>query len=432
MPLQSVNPKNKQLIKKFDELSDEQIAQKIALAQKAFESWKEVPFVERQKYMYRVAEILREKKAEYARIITDEVGKTLAASEAEVEKCALTCDYYAQNAEEFLSPEKVETDASNSYIRFDPIGIVLAVMPWNFPFWQVFRFAAPALMAGNVGVLKHASNVQLSAFAMEEVFRLSGFPEGAFINLCIGSAKVEQVIRDPRVKAVTLTGSEKAGASVASIAGQEIKKTVLELGGSDPFIVLADADIDAAVAAAVTTRMQYNAGQSCISAKRFIVEETIAEDFTTKLKAAVEVLAVGDPLDQKTIVGPLANQQGVDEIQRQVNDSARLGAQIVSGGERGDELGYYYQPTIITNCQPGMPVYDEETFGPVFAIITIKDYQEAISVANSSPYGLGATVFSADFDMVQKQIVPRLDSGLVLMPYAGAPSMLILALPFRK
>lgn len=415
MALQSINPKNKQLIKEYIELTDTEIEDRIDQAHQAFESWRNTSFSERSSLMKKAAQVLRDKKSEYAKIITDEVGKTLAASEAEIEKCALTCEYYANNAEAFLKPEIIQTDASASYARFDPIGIVLAVMPWNFPFWQVFRFAAPALIAGNVGILKHASNVQMNGEAIEEIFRLAGFPEGTFINLPIGSAKVEQVIRNPKVKAVTLTGSEKAGEAVASTAGSEIKKTVMELGGSDPFIVLADADIDAAVSAAVTARLQYNAGQSCIAAKRFIVDKKIAEEFTNKLKNVVEALNVGDPYDPETNVGPLTNQQMVDDVEKQVNKSVEMGAKLLCGGKSDKTEGYFYDPVVITNLTFDMPVFNQETFAPVFAIISVESVAEAIKVANMSEYGLGANLFTADTEKAHKEIAPQIDSGAVFI-----------------
>jgi succinate-semialdehyde dehydrogenase/glutarate-semialdehyde dehydrogenase len=415
MALQSINPKNKKLIKSFDELSQKQINQKLDKAERAFEQLRETSFADRKKWMVQAANILRKRKSEFAQIITDEVGKTLAASVAEIEKCAVTCDYYAENAEKFLSPEEIQTDAGKSYARFDPIGIVLAVMPWNFPFWQVFRFAAPALMAGNAGVLKHASNVQMSALAIEEVFAEAGFPAGAFLNLAITSSKVEGVIRDSRVKAVTLTGSEKAGASVASIAGQEIKKTVLELGGSDPFIVLTGADLDSAVEAAVTVRMQYNAGQSCIAAKRFIVEEKIADEFTEKLKQAVAKLKVGDPNEPDTDVGPLTNQQMVDDLQNQIDESVSMGARLLAGGKEKDSPGYYFRPAIITNTSLNMPVCKEETFGPVFAIIKVKDADGAIKVANDSVYGLAASIYAADTEYAQEYIAPKIEAGAIFI-----------------
>ncbi|MFO0781404.1 MAG: NAD-dependent succinate-semialdehyde dehydrogenase [Candidatus Saccharimonadales bacterium] len=414
MALRSINPTTEEVIQEFDELSAEAIEQKLALAQSTFETWRNTSFEERATLMHKAAQNLRDSKAELALVMTREVGKTLTASEAEIEKCALTCDYYADNAATFLSEESVETDAGQSYVRFDPIGVVLAVMPWNFPLWQVFRFAAPALMAGNVGILKHASNVQMSGQAIEKVFVDAGFPEGAFLNLEIGSAKVEAIIRDPRVKAATLTGSEYAGSQVAKVAGEEIKKTVLELGGSDPFIVFADADIDQAVSGAVTGRMQFNAGQSCIAAKRFIVEESIASEFADKLTTAVEELVVGDPESAETSVGPLASKQQLDDIEKQVTASVEAGATLLCGGKRKGGKGYFYEPAVLANVTKGMPVYDEEVFGPALPIISFKTNEEAIAIANDSEYGLGATIFSSDTNKAQN-IARDIDSGAVFI-----------------
>lgn len=415
MALQSINPKNKQLIKTFDELTSEQINKKLDQADKAFDELGKSSFAERKAWMKEAAAVLRKRKQEFAKIITDEVGKTLSASEAEVEKCAAACEYYADNAEDFLSPEQINSDAGESYVLFDPMGVVLAVMPWNFPFWQVFRFAAPALMAGNTGVLKHASNVQLSASAIEEVFAATGFPEGSFLNLAIPSSGVERIIKDPRIKAVTLTGSEKAGSAVASTAGQEIKKTVLELGGSDPFIVLADADIDQATETAVTVRLQYNGGQSCIAAKRFIVEDSIADEFTEKLKKAVDKLIIGDPVDPKTDVGPLVNEQMVNDLDSQIKRSVSMGAKVITGGKIKDSDGYFFKPAIVTDTTLDMPVCDEETFGPLFAIIRVKDSEEAIKVANSSIYGLAASIYTSNVKLAQQHMAPQIQSGAVFI-----------------
>lgn len=414
MALRSINPATEETIEQFDELSASQINQKLAEAQTAFESWRTTPLQQRTELMKQAAVQLRQQKAALAQIITSEVGKTLSASEAEIEKCALTCDYYADNAAKFLTLEQIKTDGSDSYVRFDPIGTVLAVMPWNFPFWQVFRFLAPALTAGNVGLLKHASNVQMSAFAIEKVLLDAGFPSGIFANLAIGSAKVEAIIRDPRVKAVTLTGSEYAGSQVAKTAGEVIKKTVLELGGSDPFIVLADADIEAAAQAAVSARLQFNAGQSCISAKRFIVDATVADAFITKLKANVEQLIVGDPTDPKTDVGPLVSEQILAEIEQQVNQSVEQGATLVCGGKRLSGKGYFYSPAVLTDLKKTMPVWSEEVFGPVLPVVVCKDTEQAIWMANDSPYGLGATIFSADTEAAQK-LAEQIDSGAVFI-----------------
>jgi succinate-semialdehyde dehydrogenase/glutarate-semialdehyde dehydrogenase len=414
MPLISINPANLQTIAETAELSEPEIVAKLDLAEKAFSQWRKTSFAERAELMRKAARYLKDNKERLANIITSEVGKTLPASLAEVEKSALACEYYADNAEKFLASELIVTDASESLVRYDQIGPVLAIMPWNFPFWQVFRFAAPALMAGNVGLLKHASNVQLSAKAIEEVFNASGFPSGAFQNLAIGSAKVESVIRDERIKAVTLTGSEKAGSEVAKVSGQEIKKTVLELGGSDPFIVLADADLDAASQYAVIGRLQSNAGQSCIAAKRFIVEQSVADLFTTKLVEKVRELAVGDPLDSMTAVGPLATTQIMEGVEQQVNESVNQGAEVLVGGKRGETTGNFYLPTVLINVKKGMPVYDEEVFGPVLPVIVVKDAQEAIAVANDSPYGLGATIFSNDVNRA-KQLASEIESGSVFI-----------------
>lgn len=415
MALESINPKNKKLIKKFNELSDEQIDQKINQADAAFKVWRETDFDERSKYLKSIAKELRNQKASLAKIMTDEVGKTLSASEAEIEKCALTCEYYADNGEDFLKPEEVETDASKSYVRFDPLGVILAVMPWNFPFWQVFRFAAPAIMAGNTGVLKHASNVQMSAEAMEKAMLDAGLPEGVFLNLCIGSSKVAQVIENDKVKAVTLTGSEKAGEAVASRSGGQIKKAVMELGGSDPFIVLEDADLDSAVQAAVTARLQFNGGQSCIAAKRFIVAKAVLPEFERKLVETVSQLVVGDPTDSNTHVGPLANQQMVDDVDKQVKESVAKGAKILAGGKPGNTAGYFYPPTIVTNTTFDMPVCNQETFGPVFAIIGVEDTYEAIKVANDSIYGLGSNIFTENVEKAMNDIAPKLEAGAVFI-----------------
>lgn len=414
MALQSINPATEEVIQEFEELSDQQIEQKLAAAQAAFEKWRDVSFEERAKLMKRAAGILREQQAELGKIITSEMGKTISAAKAEVEKCAATCDYYADNAAGFLAREAIGTDASESYARFDPIGVVLAVMPWNFPFWQVFRFAAPALMAGNAGLLKHASNVQLSAQAIEKVFADAGFPAGAFANLEVGSAKVDAIIRDRRIKAVTLTGSEYAGSQVARTAGEVIKKTVLELGGSDPFIVLADADLDQAAKTAAATRLQFNAGQSCISAKRFIVEEAAAAAFTTKLKSEIEKLVVGDPTDPKTDVGPLVNEQAVRDIEKQVRASIDQGATLVCGGERPGHKGYFYTPAILTDIKKTMPVFAEEVFGPVMPIIPVKDAAQAVRVANDSPYGLASTIFSGD-EVKAQELARQIEAGAVFI-----------------
>lgn len=414
MALQSINPATGEVIKDFAELTDEQIEQKLADAHTAFQTWKDTPLEERTNHLRAIARVMREGKAELAAVITGEVGKTLAASEAEVEKSASALDFYADNAADFLAPQTVDSDGSKSYLRYDPIGVVLAVMPWNFPFWQVFRFLAPALAAGNVGVLKHASNVQMSAAAIDDILAKAGVPAGVFQNLAISSSRVEAIIKDSRVRAVTLTGSEYAGSQVAMQAGRELKKTVLELGGSDPFIVLKDADIDHAAKTAVAARLQANVGQSCIAAKRFIVDESIEAEFTEKLVEAVKVLKIGDPTDSSTDVGPLVNQQGIDDIDRQVKESIEAGAKLLAGGEQLEGKGCFYQPTVISGVTSDMPAYKEELFGPVLPIITFKTEDEAIEIANNSAYGLGSTIFTTDTDRAEK-LAARIDAGQVFI-----------------
>ncbi|OGH65236.1 MAG: succinate-semialdehyde dehydrogenase [Candidatus Magasanikbacteria bacterium RIFCSPHIGHO2_01_FULL_41_23] len=421
MPLISINPATGEKISEIPELTSEQIQTKLALGDDTFQKWRETDFAERAAKMKRLAEILRANAQKYGEIMTREMGKPITAARAEVEKCAWVCEYYAENAENFLSPEIAESDASESFVRFDPIGPVLAVMPWNFPFWQVLRFAAPTIMAGNVGLLKHASNVQGCAAAIEESFILAGFAQGIFQNLAIGSGAVETVIRDPRVKAITLTGSEYAGRKVAEIAGDEIKKVVLELGGSDPFIVLTDADVALAAETAATARFQ-NCGQSCIAAKRFIVVENVAEKFIELFKIATEKLIIGDPMNEETQIGPMVNQKSLEEIDRQVQESIKKGARLIIGGKKFEETslpracrgGYFYSPTILADVKIGMPVYDEETFGPVAAVITVRDEAEAIRVANDTPFGLGSSIWTKNLDKA-KQLASHINAGSVFI-----------------
>lgn len=414
MALRSINPATEELIREFKELDDDQIEQIIANAAGAFETWRETSYAQRADCLKRAGRILRDKSAELGKLITLEMGKTLQAATAEVDKCALVCEYYAENGMAFLAPETVQTDAGKSYLRFDPIGVVLAVMPWNFPFWQVFRFAAPALMAGNVGLLKHASNVQLCAEAIEQVLSDAGFPTGTFSNLTIGSAKVDAIIRDPRVRAVTLTGSEYAGSQVAKTAGEMIKKTVLELGGSDPFIVLADADPDESARLALATRLQFNAGQSCISAKRFIVEASIADAFTEKLIEAASELIIGDPMAEDTVVGPLSSEQILRDVEKQVASSVEQGAKLVHGGSRPRETGFFYTPAILTDVTAGMAVYHEEVFGPVLPIIRVRDADEAVRVANDSDYGLAGAICTRDESRAEA-LARRIESGSIFI-----------------
>lgn len=414
MTLRSINPATLEVILETEELAPAQLEEKLAAADGAAAAWKHTTFAKRSVPMKKAAALLRAERESLARIITSEVGKTLAASLAEIEKCASVCDYYADNAERFLQTEIVATEGGGGYVRFEPLGVVLAVMPWNFPLWQVFRFAAPALMAGNAGVLKHASNVQASARAIERVFSEAGFPSGLFSNLAVGSSRVADIIRDPRIKAVTLTGSEKAGSSVASVAGAAIKKTVLELGGSDPFIVLPDADLAKAVSTAVSVRLQSNAGQSCIAAKRFIVHESVVKEFSDMLVGAVGLLRLGDPLAPDTTVGPLANEQMVTDAKRQVAESVARGARVLAGGARPDRKGYFYLPTVLANVQKGMPVYDEEVFAPILPILACADEDDAVRIANDTAYGLSATIFSRDVAHA-KQLAERIESGSVFI-----------------
>lgn len=393
--MKATNPATEELIRDYEEHDAGAVNRYLEEAVATFEQWRKVPFDERSRLMAGAAGILREHRSRYARLMTDEMGKTLASAEAEVDKCAWVCDYYAETAADHLAPENVTTDASRSYVRFDPLGPVLAVMPWNFPLWQVFRFAAPALMAGNVGVLKHASNVPGSALAIEEVFQKAGFPAGAFRTLLIPSRAVEAVIRHPAIQAVTLTGSEPAGMAVASQAGTELKKTVMELGGADPFIVLADADIEDAARNATLGRC-INTGQSCIAAKRFIVEEPAADAFEAAFTREMAALRVGDPLDRDTDIGPLAREDLLDELQDQVDRSVQAGAHLALGGKRLDRKGYFYPPTVLTGVKPGMAAFDEETFGPVAPVIRADDADHAVELANQSTLGLGGSLWTGD------------------------------------
>jgi succinate-semialdehyde dehydrogenase / glutarate-semialdehyde dehydrogenase len=413
MVLISKNPATEEIIKEHSELTNEEIEQKLAVAHDTYLHWRETSFSHRAERLKRAAEILRTDARKYAEIVTREMGKPIKESLAGMEKCAWVCEYYAENAQKFLSPEYIETDARESYVRFDPIGVVLAIMPWNFPFWQVFRFIAPASMAGNVGVLKHASNVQMCAKAIEEIFDRAGFPQGVFQNLCVGSGKVEQIIRDDIVQAVTLTGSEYAGTQVASQAGGEVKHVVLELGGSDPFIILDDSDLDLACLAGAGSRLLNN-GQSCIAAKRFIVVESRLQDFLEKLKLKFESMVIGDPLLESTQIGPLVNEQSLKEIGEQVKRTLESGAKLVTGGERHEGLGYFYKPTIIANVKKGMLAYNEEIFGPVATVISVRDTDEAIQVANDSKFGLGASLWTQNLDLA-KQLVPKIEAGAVFV-----------------
>ena len=414
MSIISVSPATLEVFKEFDELTEVELENKLAKSQATYLEWRKTSFEHRAQLMHKAAEILREQKKELAVLMAQEMGKVLKFGEGEIEKCASVCDYYADNAQSFLSPEIIPTESKESYVRFDSLGPVLAVMPWNFPFWQVLRFAAPALMAGNVGLLKHASNVPRCALAIEDIFVKSGFPDGAFQTLLIGAKRVESIISDERVVAVTLTGSELAGSQVAATAGKALKKSVLELGGSDPFIVLADADLEKAIESAANARLQNNVGQSCIAAKRFIVAESIAADFAAGLVKKFIDLKIGNPLDFDTQVGPLVSLQSLEGIELQVEKSIALGAKLECGGKRVGEVGYFYEPVVLSNVKKGMPVFDEEVFGPVAPVITFKDIDEAIKMANDCQYGLGATIFTRDIELA-KTLAGQIESGAVFI-----------------
>ena len=410
MALVSENPATGETIETYDEMSKDTVAGILDAAHAAHESWRSIAFEDRASLMKRAARVLRERTAEFAELMTMEMGKPIAGARAEAEKCAWVCDYYAEHAQQFLASEPVETDASKSFVAYEPIGVVLAVMPWNFPFWQVFRFAAPALMAGNAGVLKHSSNVMGCALAIEDVFRTAGFPDGLFRSLLIGGRDVASVIEHPRVAAVTLTGSTPAGRAVGSKAGEMLKKSVLELGGSDPYVVLEDAALDEAVTTCVASRL-INSGQSCIAAKRFIVVESIREAFEEKYVALMSSKTMGDPMEENTDVGPQARADLRDELHQQVVDSVDKGARLLLGGEIPDRPGAFYPPTVLTDVKKGMPAYDDELFGPVAAIIEAKNEDDAMDIANDSVFGLGAAVFTQDAARGEAIATKRLQAG---------------------
>jgi succinate-semialdehyde dehydrogenase/glutarate-semialdehyde dehydrogenase len=413
MAIASINPATGETLREFSALSATQIEQKLQLAASVFQTHRRTPFAERSRMMSRAAEILESEKQEFGKLMTTEMGKPLKAAIGEAEKCAWVCRYYAENAERHLADATVETNAKKSFVRFQPLGPVLAVMPWNFPFWQVFRFAAPALMAGNVGLLKHASNVPQCALAIEEIFRRAGFPEGAFQSLLVGSEAVEGILNDPRVVAATLTGSEPAGRSVAGIAGKQIKKTVLELGGSDPFIVMPSADLQAAVTTAVKARTVNN-GQSCIAAKRFIVAAEIYDEFEQRFVSEMQSLRVGDPMDESTEIGPLATPQIVKDLEEQVKKAVAVGARVLTGGKRPDRPGNFYEPTVLVNVDPRSPVSCEEIFGPVAMLFRVANIDEAIRLANATPFGLGSAAWTKDADE-QAKFIEEIDAGCVFI-----------------
>ncbi len=413
MAIATINPTTGETVKTFEELTAAQIESKLQLAAGTFETHRRTPFADRARSMTRAAAILESEKQEFGKLMTLEMGKPLQAAVSEAEKCAWVCRYYAENAERHLADQIVETNAKRSYVKFQPMGPVLAVMPWNFPFWQVFRFAAPALMAGNVGLLKHASNVPQCALAIEEIFRRAGFPEGAFQTLLIGSDKVESILKDQRVVAATLTGSEPAGASVASIAGKQIKKAVLELGGSDPFIVMPSANLADAITTGVKART-INNGQSCIAAKRFIVAAAIYDQFERGFVDQMKSLVVGDPFEQNTDIGPLATPQIVKDLDEQVQKAVASGARVLTGGKRVDRPGNFYEPTVLVDVDPSTPVSCEEIFGPVAMLFRVNSIDEAIHLANATTFGLGSAAWTNDATE-QQQFIDELEAGSVFI-----------------
>jgi succinate-semialdehyde dehydrogenase/glutarate-semialdehyde dehydrogenase len=407
----SVNPATGETLRTFDPLGEREIEQKLSRAAEAFKKHRDTRFAERAATLETAATILTEERDRYARIITLEMGKLFRDSIAEIEKCAACCRFYAQNGERFLQERDEQSSATRSYVRYDPIGPVLAIMPWNFPFWQVFRFAVPALMAGNVGLLKHAANVPECALAIEEVFHRAGFDRGEFQTLLIETEAVEKIIADRRVAAVTLTGSDKAGAAVASAAGGALKKSVLELGGSDPFIVLPSADLDVAVKTAVQARM-VNMGQSCIAAKRFIIHDRVYDDFVSRFVEQMCKLRVGDPFDETTQVGPLSSEHILNGVAKQVEESIAAGAKLLTGGKRIEHVGCFFEPTVLAEIPKGSPAYQDEVFGPVASVFRVSDNAAAIELANDHKFGLGASVWTTD-PQEQQTFAREIESGIV-------------------
>jgi succinate-semialdehyde dehydrogenase / glutarate-semialdehyde dehydrogenase len=413
MAIATVNPATGQMIKSFEPLTSAEIESKLQKATDTFATYRNTSFAYRAERMLKAAAILEQDKEAFAKVMTTEMGKTLRSAVDEAAKCAWVCRYYAENAERFLADEPVETGAKKSYVRYQPLGPVLAVMPWNFPFWQVLRFAAPALMAGNVGLLKHASIVPQSALLIEELFRRAGFSDGAFQTLLIGSREVDRVLGDPRVMAATLTGSEQAGIEVGIGAAKRIKKVVLELGGSDPFIVMPSANLETATSTAVKARI-FNNGQSCIAAKRFIVAESIADKFESLFAEKMAALHVGDPLDENTELGPLSTPDGVADLVRDVQKSVEMGAKILTGGKPLQRPGNFYAPTVLVNIPKDSPAYKEEMFGPVASVFRAKDVDDAIRIANDSRFGLGASAWTND-PVEEQKFINGLDAGMVFI-----------------
>jgi succinate-semialdehyde dehydrogenase / glutarate-semialdehyde dehydrogenase len=413
MPIATINPSTGETLRTFQPLTPEQLEARLQCAAEAYQRHRRTTFADRARLMLTAAGILESEKEAFGRLMVTEMGKPLKAGVEEAAKSAWGCRYYAEHAERFLADEEVKTTASRSYVTWQPIGPVLAIMPWNFPFWQVFRFAAPALMAGNVGLLKHASNVPQCALAIEDIFRRAGFPEGVFQTLLIETDQVRTVIEDRRVAAVTLTGSNTAGSHVAAAAGKVIKKTVLELGGSDPFIVMPDADLPAAIATAVKARIVNN-GQSCIAAKRFIVHEAVADEFERGFVAGMAGLTVGDPMNAGTDIGPLATEGQLRTIADQVDRAVRAGARVLTGGRQLEHRGWYYAPTVLAGITPESPVFREEVFGPVALLFRVRTSEEAIRLANDSPFGLGASVWTRS-EAERERFAREIESGMVFV-----------------
>jgi len=413
MPIATINPSTGKLVTSFRALTEQEIQQKLVRARDAFVHHRMTTFAERAAKMNEAARILEAEKAAFGKLMTLEMGKPIVAAMEEAVKSAWVCRYYAEHAEQFLADEIISTNATKSYVKYQSLGPVLAVMPWNFPFWQVFRFAAPALMAGNIGLLKHASNVPQCAMAIENIFLRAGFPEGVFQTLLIGADQVQSVLEDPTVKAVTLTGSEPAGRTVAALAGRLIKKTVLELGGSDPFIVMPTADMEETVPVAVKART-INNGQSCIAAKRFIVHQKIYDQFEKRFVKMMENLIVGDPMDERTNIGPIATEDGVQTLEDQVRRSVELGARVLTGGQRLSRPGNFYPPTVITDIPRNSPAYCEELFGPVALLFRVNSIEEAVGLANDTPFGLGSAAWTDD-PVEQQYCIERLEAGAVFI-----------------
>jgi succinate-semialdehyde dehydrogenase/glutarate-semialdehyde dehydrogenase len=414
MAIATINPATGELTKRFDAHNDAEVESALKNAVSAFEKNRHSSFADRAAKLQRAADLLEKDRERLARIITSEMGKLLHGSVDEIEKCARGCRFYAEHGEKFLSEQIVSSDdAGRSYVRYEPLGIVLAIMPWNFPFWQVFRFAAPALMAGNVGLLKHASNVPQCALAIENIFRDAGFDSGVFQTLLIENEAIEKIIRDPRVKAVTLTGSERAGSAVASTAGREVKKSVLELGGSDPFIVMPSAKLDDAISTGVKSRM-VNSGQSCIAAKRFIIAQAIYDQYVAQFVEKMKRMKLGDPMDETTEVAPLSSENILRGVDEQVQKSVAAGAKILCGGKRADRAGYFYEPTVLVEVPKSAPAYREEVFGPVALLFRAHDRDEAVAIANDSTFGLGASVWTNDA-AEQEFFSHELQSGMVFV-----------------